>query len=225
MSVIFCGDPHGEFRFLLDACARHRPEAAVIVGDMMLGAPLREALAPLFGAGIAVHYVSGNWDFHSEGWHDRLFLSHPTGDLHATCRTLGGLRVGGLGGVFLPDVWLPRSGGDEPRFRSREAMLRAVPPRERWRGWLPLEGRQAIVPEDVEALARHRLDVLVCHEAPTTHRFGFAAIDDLARRTGAKLVVHGHHHRAYDAILRDGARVRGLGMAEPWVLDPAALRG
>ncbi len=104
-------------------------------------------------------------------------------------------------------------------------MLRAVHPRERWRGWLPLDRRQAIVPEEVEALARHRLDVLVCHEAPTSHRLGFAAIDDLARRTGAKLVVHGHHHRAYDARLRDGTRVRGLGMAEPWLLDPAALRG
>ena len=127
--------------------------------------------------------------------------------------------------MFLDGVWLPRSGGEEPRFRTREEMLRGVPARERWRGWLPLARRCAIVPEDIETLSRHRLDVLVCHEAPTSHRFGFAAIDGLARRTGAKLVVHGHHHRAYDARLRDAARVRGLGMAEPWLLDPAALRG
>ena len=191
----------------------------------MLRAPLREMLAPLFGAGIAVHYVAGNWDFHGDEWFDRLFASHPTGDLHGACRTIGGLEVGGIGGVFLNDVWLPRSGGEEPRFRSREEMLRAVHPRERWRGWLPLDRRQAVVPEEMEALARCRLDVLVCHEAPTSHRLGFAAIDDLARRTGAKLIVHGHHHRAYDPCLRDGTRVRGLGMAEPWLLDPAALRG
>lgn len=225
MSIVFCGDPHGEFRFLLEACESQRPEAAVTVGDMMLDAPLREALAPLFDAGIAVHYVGGNWDWHSEEWHDRLFLSHPTGNLHGTCRDIGGLRVGGLGGVFLPDVWLPRSGHEEPRFRTRDGVLRDVPPRDRWRGGLPLDRRQAIVPEDAEALARHRLDVLVCHEAPTTHRFGFAAIDDLARRTGAWLVVHGHCHRAHTARLRDGTCVRGLGMAEPWRLDPATLRG
>ena len=75
------------------------------------------------------------------------------------------------------------------------------------------------------ALARHRLDVLVCHEAPTSHRMGFAAVDDLARRTGAKLVVHGHRHRDYESVLPDGTRVRGLGMAGPWLLDPAYLRG
>lgn len=225
MAIIFYGDPHREFRFLLQACEQHRPEAVVLLGDMMLGAPLRETLAPVFDAGIAVHYVGGNWDWYSEEWHDRLFLSHPTGDLHATCRTIGSLRVGGLGGVFLDDVWMPHFGGEEPRYRSREEMLRAVPPRGRWRGGLPLNRRVAIVPEDVEALARHRLDVLVCHEAPTPHPLGFAAIDDLARRTGAKLVVHGHHHRAYSAVLRDGTRVRGLGMAEPWLHDPAALPG
>ncbi|GAA0607197.1 metallophosphoesterase [Craurococcus roseus] len=225
MSIVFCGDPHGEFRFLIEACESQRSEAAVIVGDMMLDRPLREALAPLFEAGIAVHYVGGNWDWWSEEWHDRLFLSHPTGNLHATCRAIGGLEIGGHGGVFLDDVWLPHFGGEGPRFRTREEMLRAVPPPDRWRGGLPLDRRLAIVPEDAEALARHRLDVLVCHEAPISHWPSFAAVDDLARRTGAWLVVHGHHHRSYEAVLRDGTCVRGLGMAEPWRLDPAAPRG
>lgn len=75
--------------------------------------------------------------------------------------------------------------------------------------------RCAIVPDDIEALARQRLDVLVCYEAPISHWLGFAAIDNHARCTGAKLVVHSHHHRSYDACLRDGTRVRGLGIAEP----------
>lgn len=126
--------------------------------------------------------------------------------------------MGGLGGVFLDSVWLPRFGGEEPRFRSREDMLGAVPARDRWRGWLPLDRRLAIVPDDTKALARHRLDVLVRHEAPTTHPLGFAAIDGLAARTGAKLVVHGHHHRSYEARLSDGTHVRGLGVAESWLL-------
>lgn len=225
MSILFYGDPHGEFKPLLGACSRHRPEAVVLLGDMMPGAPLRDMLAPLFEAGIAIHYVGGNWDWYSEEWYDRLFLSHPTGDLHAKARVIDSLNIGGLGGVFLDDVWLPHFGGEEPRFRTREEIMRAVDPRDRWRGLLPLNRRLAIVPEDVEALARHRLDVIVCHEAPTTHSLGFAAIDNLARRTGAKLVVHGHHHRPYSAALRNGTRVRGLGMAEPWLLDPATLEG
>lgn len=102
-------------------------------------------------------------------------------------------------------------------------MLRAAPARDRRRGWLPRDKRLAIVPDDVEALARERLDVLVCHEAPTTHPLGFAAIDDLARRTRAWLIVHGHHHRSYSAALRDGTCVRGLGVAEPWLLEPSSL--
>jgi predicted phosphodiesterase len=219
-TILFYGDPHGEFAPLLDACARHRPEAVILLGDMMLDAALREALAPVFDAGTAVHYVGGNWDWYSEEWHDRLFESHPTGNLHAMARTICGLEVGGLGGVFLDDIWLPHCGHEEPRFRSREDLLRTIPNREEWRDGLPLNRRLAVFPEDVEALARHRLDVLACHEAPTTHPLGFAAIDDLARRTGAKLVVHGHHHRSYAGCLRDGTRVRGLGMAEPWLLCP-----
>jgi hypothetical protein len=225
MSIVFCGDPHGEFRFLLDVCARNRPEAVVLLGDMMLDAPLRETLAPVFDAGIAVHYVGGNWDFHNEEWFDRLWGSHPTGDLHATFRTVGDLAVGGLGGVFLHNVWLPRSGGEEPRFNSREDMLRAVLPRERWRGWLPLQQRCAIVPEDIETLAQHRLDVLVCHEAPTTHRLGFAAIDDLAARTGAKLVSTGTTTAPTRHTCATARGCAASGVAEPWVLDPAVLRG
>lgn len=116
MTILFYGDPHGEFKPLLEACSCHRSEAVILLGDMMLDAPLRETLAPLFDAGIAGHYVGGNWDFYSDEWHDRLFITHPTGDLHATCRTVGGLRIGGLGGVFLDDVWLPHVGGEQPRF-------------------------------------------------------------------------------------------------------------
>jgi hypothetical protein len=125
--------------------------------------------------------------------------------------------------VFLDDVWLPHFGHEEPRFRSRADLLRTIPGREKWRDGLPPNRRLAVFPEDVEVLARQRLDVLVCHEAPTTHWLGFAAIDGLARRTGASLVVHGHHHRSYAGCLRDGTRVRGLGTAEPWRLDARAV--
>src|SRR5690606_16684136 len=46
--------------------------------------------------------------------------------------------------------------------------------------WLDLTGLQA--------------DILVCHEAPTCHPHGFAAIDALAREMAVKQVFHGHHH-------------------------------
>lgn len=63
-----------------------------------------------------------------------------------------------------------------------------------------------------------RTDVLITHEASTTHRHGFAAIDELARRTRAKLVIHGHHHRSSDVVTAGGMRVVGLAKAEVFQL-------
>ncbi|MBT2320799.1 hypothetical protein J7E62_00295 [Variovorax paradoxus] len=37
-----------------------------------------------------------------------------------------------------------------------------------------------------------KADILVSHEAPAAHPFGFAAVDELAISLGARLVVHGH---------------------------------
>ena len=80
-----------------------------------------------------------------------------------------------------------------------------------------------IFPGDVEAAGKLRLDVLVCHEAPLPHRYGFAALNGLAGRTGARLLVHGHHHRteAYTAALPGGRtlHVQSVGKAEPWALN------
>lgn len=51
-----------------------------------------------------------------------------------------------------------------------------------------------IYPDDVDRLAQQQADVLVLHEAPSCHPYGFAVLDDLARRMGVKRVFHGHHH-------------------------------
>jgi hypothetical protein len=67
--------------------------------------------------------------------------------------------------------------------------------------------------------AASRFDVLISHEAPSSHRHGFAAIDRLADAGGARLIVHGHHHESYVAKLANGIGVRGLAVAETWVLE------
>lgn len=73
----------------------------------------------------------------------------------------------------------------------------------------------AIWPEDYEALACQQADILVTHEAPSCHPFGFVAIDHLARTMGVELIVHGHHHRHCTASLLDGRiRVIGVGLRE-----------
>ena len=141
----------------------------------------------------------------------------PDGNIGGRVVQLGGLRIAGLPGVFKPRVWHPVE-ADPPSFRTRADFLAALPGQQHWRGGLPLWHRDTIFPEDFAALQDQRFDVLVTHEAPSSHRHGFAAIDRLALAGGARLIVHGHHHVAYDAVLDSGIRVRGLGLAEPWEL-------
>lgn len=43
-----------------------------------------------------------------------------------------------------------------------------------------------------------KADILVTHEAPSCHPFGYSEIDELAQAMGAKMVVHVHHHDSLD---------------------------
>lgn len=212
--TIFYGDPHGDWRPLLVACRDERPDAVVILGDCELELPLRKQIASVFDAGIPVRWIPGNHDVDRITWHDHLWVDEPASNLHGRWEQLGDLIVAGLGGVFKERAWYPRGEVTPPVFESRRAYLRQVLPNDRWRGGLPLRARDIIFPEDVEALHGLRVDVLATHEAPTTHRYGFAGIDAAASACRARMVVHGHHHESYEAALPDGTRVQGLAKAE-----------
>lgn len=60
----------------------------------------------------------------------------------------------------------------------------------------------AIYPDDYFSLAMEKADILVCHEAPSCHPYGYSEIDELALVMGAKMVVHGHHHDCLDYRLK-----------------------
>ena len=152
--VLFYGDPHGEWGPLFRACERHRPEAVVLLGDFDLTRPLREQLRPVLAAGIPVRWIPGNHDAASPEMHDRLWGDHPEGNLRAVWSRMGGITVAGLGGVFKERYWYPRRDDAEPAHASRREFLRRLPRGDRWRGGLPLRVRDAIFPEDVDALRR-----------------------------------------------------------------------
>ncbi|TDT87335.1 putative phosphodiesterase [Azorhizobium sp. AG788] len=135
----------------------------------------------------------------------------------------GGLRIAGLGGVFRAAVWHPKDGSGEPRWRRRQEYLGAYP-MERWRGDLPRQHRSSIWPEDLDALADIRADVLVTHEAPSSHPYGFEILGTLAEAMGVQTIIHGHLHQAYEATLANGVRVVGLAKAGvyEWPDDRAA---
>jgi hypothetical protein len=220
--VVFAGDPHRNFAPVLRFCRTMAAGTLIIAGDCDCPAPLPQVMGPLLDRGWDVRWILGNHDSETETAFDNLHAS--PGDLGLRVSSIGGLRIAGLPGVFKPRVWYPRKEPgaqliEPPRFLTRAEFQASLRPSEIWRGGLPLWHRDTIFPEDFELLANIACDILVTHEAPSSHAHGFAVIDALASACGATLVVHGHHHTSYAAVLPNGIKVKGLGLAETWLLD------
>jgi predicted phosphodiesterase len=213
MDMALFGDPHGVFTAVDEALASGVSPVSVFLGDFDLSCPLEEAVSPLIDAGSDVWYVHGNHEGDSANWYDFVFSSELADrNLSGRVVEIGGWRIAGLGGVFRNRVWDPRS-SEPPSFSTRKQMIRAMQ-YARWRDGLPMRHRATIFPEDFQTLSRQRADVLVTHEAPSSHRFGFEKIDELAAAMGVKLIVHGHQHEAYESMLPNGIKVIGMGEAD-----------
>lgn len=223
--IAFVGDPHGDYSPVRKLVSARAPAAAIFLGDMDLEVPFDQQAAPLLKAGIDVWYVHGNHDTDREHWHDNLFETELGRSRNLTGRVveIAGVRVAGLGGVFREKVWHPKGGDGEPRFRTRQDFM-AANMRSAWRGGLPRGQRSSIFWEDVEALADEKADVLVTHEAPSCHRYGFKEIDFLAQMLGVTTIVHGHHHESYVSRLPSGIEVIGLNKAEILKVSSEDLR-
>jgi hypothetical protein len=73
----------------------------------------------------------------------------------------------------------------------------------------------SIYPSVVDHLANQRADILVTHEAPGYHPYGFEILDTLAQLMGVKAVIHGHQHDALDSSNRwaqQGFKSYGVGL-------------
>jgi predicted phosphodiesterase len=220
--VIFVGDLHRQWHHVVRGLAAlpRPPRAAVLLGDMECHEPLDVLAAPLLDAGAEVHWIWGNHDYDGgpEMWANLVDRERNRrtreGSLNARVATIGGVRIAGLGGTFRRRVWEPPAA---PRLRARSDLAADIA--ELGADWTEAQrlamaealAAMAIWPEDADALAGLRADVLVTHEAPSSHPQGFCAIDELARRLGARLIVHGHHHLCYRARASDGLEVQGVG--------------
>jgi predicted phosphodiesterase len=192
----FLGDVHGHFSHIAEAllATRERPSWLVFLGDIDVDhKPFREILEPLCRnlPDVKVAFIYGNHDADS---YQHFAMLHDCGHaiaLHGSVVDLDGVLVAGLGGNFLGKVWYPPQ---EIKFRNKHAAMNQGA--FQWRnGQRPNPAFQAaIYPDDVEALAKLRADILVTHEAPSCHPFGFAAIDALARSMRVVRTFHGHQH-------------------------------
>ena len=232
MSLVFVGDIHQNWAEVEAGLAAlpAPPAAAILLCDIGCTQPLDQVAAPLLDRGVGVHWIHGNHDYDGgpEMWAN---LAAPernkrTAALHMRVAEIGGVRVAGLGGVFLRQVWPANAA---PRLHRRDqlaAHLAATRPDLDATGVAALGAflaATAIWPEDVATLSSQQADVLVTHEAPSSHPEGVAALDDLARAMGARLIVHGHHHVTTHARAADGLRVLGVGDAWGVGLDGAIV--
>ena len=209
--ILICGDPHGYFEYAARSAEMHGAEAVIFAGDQCPSRPLEEIVSR-YGFSCPVYYILGNHDSDREEWLEN-HLGMQEQNLHCRIKDIAGIKVAALGGVFRASVWHPRQ-EESPRFYTRKDLLAHARPQTRFRQWLPRKHWTTIFPEDLDSLrAQGRADVLLCHEAPSTHRHGFREIDHLAGDIGVQMIIHGHHHRHYQARLENGIQVVGLGIS------------
>lgn len=210
--IRFAGDSHG----LLSHLSGQGGQPLIHVGDLSpLSGPLEDALPDELIDQF--WFIPGNHDL-DHAFDRKRLLESPLGkerNLHGRVAVIDGRRVAGLGGIFKERLWYPNEVMSEPKFVSREAYLDANNPRKRI---LSEKVIPAIWPEDYEALSRQQADILVTHEAPSSHPMGFVAIDRLAKAMGARLIVHGHHHEYYTAVLPD-SQIRVISVGYRDVVD------
>lgn len=200
-TLMFFGDPHGDFEPVIAAVERFRPEAIVLLGDLQARRPLQVELAPILDR-TAVYFIHGNHDTDSDSDYDNLFGSELADrNLHGRIVEIAGYKVAGLGGIFRSKIWDPRRPVEEAAFFSADALRRSMRPEAQWRGGIARRHRSTIFPEDYQRLLRSPpADILVTHEAPAVHPHGWKAIDELAEALGVQLVAHGHHHQSVDYV-------------------------
>tara|TARA_R110001599_G_scaffold127379_8_gene300746 strand:+ start:10730 stop:11440 length:711 start_codon:yes stop_codon:yes gene_type:complete len=209
--LLFAGDTHGALTHL----ERLKTSLPIIhLGDVApLHGRLIEALSPTLAERF--WFIPGNHDFDKQLYMDQLMSGGlEERNLHAVVREISGIRVAGLGGVFMQRVWHPGLG--PPKFATRESYISQLPKKDRHR--LPMTVAGAVWFEDYEALFDQKADILVTHEAPGCHRNGFDDLDSLADAMGCRLIVHGHHHQYYQTSVNQG-RTRVLGVGYRGVCD------
>lgn len=207
--IFFGGDPHGDFSSVIRAVETYSPQAVILLGDLDLERSLDEELAAIVDK-TEVWFIPGNHDGDKDKWYDNLFGSK-LGDrnLHDRVVEIDGKRVAGLGGIFREKIWRPPA---KARFRNRRELLYSCGKGERWRGGIPRKHHVTIFWQEYESLWDKKADILVMHEAPSSHRYGFRELDDLAASLGVSKIFHGHHHEDYSATICGGQiAVRGVG--------------
>jgi len=206
---MFVGDPHGRYHHIIDDVKANPSSMTILLGDQCYDSPI-DIIFECIDSFTSLRWIHGNHDTDNKLWFDNLFdTPWVSRNIHAQVEMLGGLRVAGLGGIFRPKIWHPNSGviyGKRADWNIKYQDKRFAQLRRK--------NKSSIWYEDYEYLSSKKADVLVTHEAPSSHKFGFKVLDNLAEAMGVRLMIHGHHHKCYSDVLGNGVAVVGLGLAQ-----------
>lgn len=219
--ILIYGDPHGSFEPLFEAVVTASPTAVIILGDFGLWSPLEQVLAPILDK-TELWFIHGNHDTDNDNDYHFLFNSQLADrNIHGKIITINGVRIAGLGGVFRQKIWHPNFNEGKPTWQSRHDYMLAQPKSMQKQATqyagLHRQNHTSIWYEDYVKLASQRADILITHEAPSTHQHGFMEIDKLAFEMKVKRVFHGHHHVSYQRKINNKGQtiiVDGVGLAE-----------
>jgi uncharacterized protein len=191
------GDVHGDFDSVRLIMRRHQEIPFWLsVGDIADAEGRYEAFpAPL-------HFIKGN----NEGF-DALAGGQLPANLYylpnGTLRTVGGVRIAGLGGTFAPS-WFDTAASNLPHPRRGTSKATEL-----------ADKRRHFVREEVDACkAMDRVDVFMSHEAPRPYRVGRmdagkTPVNEVLASAKPRLHLFGHHHRFSE---QDPQGVRSVGL-------------
>lgn len=213
--ILMFGDAHGNFGHVLPHVHAEKPAAIIFLGDLQAQQPLEKELADVMSL-TEVYWIPGNHDTDSQSDYNNIFNSALADrNLHGKVTEIDGLKVAGLGGVFRESVWYPRHDAEaKPNYDNYKSFIKAELDAERWKELRrQKQSRQApsglqspaligkalmhkstIFYEEWLNLCGQRADILVTHEAPSCHPYGFKAIDVLAQSLRVEYSFHGHMH-------------------------------
>ncbi len=233
--ILMFGDVHGDFKHVLPVVQKEKPAAIIFLGDLDLVRPFEQEIASITKL-TEVYFIHGNHDTDSQGTHDYLFNSSLSDrNLHGRVVEIDGIKVAGLGGIFRQTIWWPKYDSNATSHHDNyNAFLEAEMQASHWQeirlqkalgmGSSEVESpilvgkrlthKSTIFYDDWMNLYSQEADILVTHEAPNCHPYGFAGITELARGMKASKTFHGHHHDCLDYsahFLKLGFQAHGVG--------------
>jgi len=211
------GDNHGIFDYVLKTvhASDERPAAVIFLGDLECPIPFSDCVADIEAAGIECWVIPGNHDTDTAENYRNLYGDSffQERNLHGRIVEIAGLRVAGLGGIFREKIWDPDS-DEMPAIRNWQKLVATQNAKRpnRLRIEQPTveqiatdgvlrKHASAIFHDDWLHLYGQQADILVTHEAPDCHQYGYKAITALAQSLKVKFSFHGHMHedRKYDS--------------------------